>query len=319
MKEKGKVKIGILGLGVVGSGLISLIRKNSLRIKHEKGISVEIEKVFVRSTCKKRDIDLTGLSLTANIHEVVENKDIDIVCECMGGNGYRETFDYLQTSMINKKHVILSSKKALAEFADKLLFTAYTNKVHLKYDATVGGGIPIAKVLENAFKGDKLSRISGIFNATSNFIYTKMAADNHSFEQALKIAQEKGYAENDPSDDVDGIDAANKLIILSLFGLNKIISRSALRPETFTGIEIRDMNYANELGYRIKPLATISGNNGSVNYYVGPCLVPSGHIIANTFNNNNTIVLEGEHCGKLLSMARVQDRTRQLQPCSTIW
>jgi homoserine dehydrogenase len=299
MKEHVKVKIGLLGLGVVGSVLVSLIRQNVQRIEHETGISVEIEKVFVRSAGKKRDIDLNGLSLTTNISEIIEDPDIDIICECMGGSGYKETFEFLQTAMKNKKHVILSSKKALAEYAEQLLFTAYINRVHLKYDATVGGGIPIAKVLENAFKGDKLLRISGIFNATSNFIYTKMSSDNQSFGEALKIAQEKGYAENDPADDVDGIDSTNKLIILSLFGLNKIIRRSDLHPESFTRIEIRDMHYANELGYRIKPVATISGKNDTVDYYVGPYLVPSIHIIANTFNNNNTIVLEGEHCGEL--------------------
>jgi homoserine dehydrogenase len=163
----------------------------------------------------------------------------------------------------------------------------------------VGGGIPIAKVLANAFKGDRVMKIMGIFNATSNYIYSKMFKDNLSFKEALKKAQENGYAENDPSDDVDGYDSLYKLTILAMFGMKKIIDPSLLIPDSFTKINIKDMEYADELGYRIKPVALLKRINGSFEYKIGQCLIPSEHIIANTFNNYNTILIEGENCGEL--------------------
>jgi homoserine dehydrogenase len=217
----------------------------------------------------------------------------------MGGSGFKLTRDYVLEAMTNGKHVIMSSKKALAKFAELLLITANSHNVHLKYDASVGGGIPIAKVLEHTFKGDKLLKIMGIFNATSNYIYSKMFKENLSFDAALKMAQDKGYAENDPTDDLDGYDSLYKLIILTIFGMNKVIDPSLLVPDSFAGINIKDMKYAEELGYCIKPIAIIKHENSTIEYKIGPCLIPSEHIIANTFNNYNTILIEGENNGDL--------------------
>jgi homoserine dehydrogenase len=193
----------------------------------------------------------------------------------------------------------MSSKKALAHNAELFINAANANRVYLKYDATVGGGIPIGKVIGNAFRGDKITEIRGIFNATSNFIYSQMSDNGLNYTEALKIAQDKGYAENDPSDDVDGYDAANKLIILSLFAAKTYFKPSEIKPVSFTSITKTDMDQARQLGYTIKPMASLILNGTGYKLSVGPCLVASNSIYACTPSNYNTIVLKGKNCGEL--------------------
>ena len=299
MENEKVVKVGILGLGVVGAELVSQIINNAGLIKNQTGCSIAIEKIFVRDLYKPRSIDTTGLSLTTDPLEIIQNPHVQIVCECMGGNGADLTRNYVLEAIKNGKHVIMSSKKVLALHAAELLKSAEKAGVQLKYDASVGGGIPIAKVFEGAFKGDNVVKIMGIFNATSNYIYSKMDKGGLSFETALKKAQNKGYAENDPTDDVDGFDSLYKLTILALFGMKKIIQPSSLLKESFTKITQVDMKYAHELGYHIKPVALLKRNGGNFEYKIGPCLVPSDHILANTFSNNNIILIEGKNCGEL--------------------
>jgi homoserine dehydrogenase len=299
MKNNKLVKIGILGLGVVGSELVSLIRKNALRIQLETGVKIEISKVYVRTMHKTRDIELTGLKLTTDSAEIINDPTISIVCECIGGNGFEQSARIVEACLKQKKHLIMSSKKTLAKYANTLLDAAYQNKVALKYDATVGGGIPIAKVLEHSFKGDELTRIYGVFNATSNFIYSKMYDKQQSFDSALKEAQDKGYAENDPSDDVNGFDSLYKLVILTMFGIKKIINPDLINPESFTHINVKDMEYAHELGYRIKPLSALAVQRGGYSCKVSPFLVPEKHLVAQATDNFNAIIMEGKKCGEL--------------------
>lgn len=299
MENKKNVKIGILGLGTVGSELVSLVQENKDKMERETGKRLQIDKVFVRSMTKNRNIDTSNLLLTDNIADIIDDPEIDIICECIGGNGFDETKNYVLNAINNRKHVVMSSKKALAIYSEELLQAAFAKNIQFKYDASVGGGIPIAKVLDHAFKGDHVLKISGIFNATSNFIYSKMQNDNLDYSQALKLAQQNGYAENDPSDDVDGIDSKNKLAILTLFGLQMFIAPSSLLTQSFKNIEFTDMKYANELGYRIKPLATLKAINSHYEYFIGPCLVKSGHIFATTENNFNSIIIEGENSGEI--------------------
>jgi homoserine dehydrogenase len=299
MKNKKKVKIGILGLGEVGSELVSQVQNNKSRIEQETGKTVEIEYIYVRSLTKTRNINTSNLNMTNNILEILDNPKIDIICECIGGNGFNETKNYLLQAINNGKHIVMSSKKALAVNSEELLQAAFVKNIQFKYDASVGGGIPIAKVLDQSFKGDHVLKISGIFNATSNFIYSKMQNENLDYIQALKLAQQKGYEENDPSDDIDGIDSKNKLVILTIFGMQMIVPPSALSALSFKNIEFADMNYASELGFRIKPLATLKAINAHYEYFIGPCLVCSDHIFASTENNFNSIIIEGENSGEI--------------------
>jgi homoserine dehydrogenase len=298
-KEVKKVKIGILGLGVVGSELVEQIRHNTQRMEVEYGIRFVIKKVFVKNISKKRTIDTSDLFLTSNASDIINDSEISVICECLGGNGFCETKNIVLDCLNQGKHVIMSSKKALAHHAEYFIDAANNNKVFLKYDATVGGGIPIGKVLENAFKGDHITRISGIFNATSNFVYTQMNDNGLAYAEALKIAQEKGYAENDPSEDVDGFDAANKLVILSLFAAHTYIHPNRIIPVSFTSISKTDIEVAKKQGYTIKPIASVELSEKGCKVSVGPKLVPSNGILACTPYNYNTIILEGKNCGEL--------------------
>lgn len=299
MKNSKLVNVGILGLGIVGSELVSLIRKNALRIEIETGVKIEISKIFVRTINKTRTIDTTGLMLTTDITEIINDPTISIICECIGGNGFEQCYKIIENCLKHKKHLIMSSKKTLAKHAETLLDAAYKNKVALKYDATVGGGIPIAKILEHSFKGDEVTRIYGVFNATSNFIYSKMFDEQLPFALALKEAQEKGYAENDPTDDVDGFDSLYKLVILTMFGIKKIINPEMVKPVSFRNIEVKDMKYAHELGYRLKPVSVMQVEKGKYSCKTAPFLVRKKHIVAQTSDNFNAIIVEGRICGEL--------------------
>jgi homoserine dehydrogenase len=298
-KKSNEVRIGLLGLGTVGSELANLIGINATRIDKEYGIRLNLSAAFVRDVSRKRNVNIHIPILTTNPDQITKNPDIDVVCECIGGNGFEETRQFILDSLHHKKDIILSSKKALALYAPEFIEAGNSNQVQIRYDATVGGGIPISKVFEASFRGDTVTSISGILNATSNYIYSKMENDQMDFSQALKQAQQKGYAENNPSDDVDGFDALYKICILTMLGMKRIPSPQSAIAQTFRNVELCDMQYASELGYSIKPLALADRVNGHVEYHVGPTLISNRHILANTFENYNSIMVKGNICGQL--------------------
>ncbi len=292
------IKIGFLGLGVVGSELVSIIQNNREQMRERYGIDLEPGKIFVQNPEKKRSIDTTGLHLTTNAYDIINDKKIDIICECIGGAGTERTREYIVKAIENGKSVVLSSKKVLALYGMEILELASNYNAAVKFDATVGGGIPVAKIIKECFKGEKIKKVIGILNATSNFIYSKMEKEGLTFEDALKKAQELGYAENDPSEDINGFDALYKTVILVLFSMKKWVDIKKVRTTPFSDINVQDMKYARELGYQIKPLA-IAEIGDALIYRVGPCLIRDSHIAANTFNNNNIIVFEGTNSGTL--------------------
>lgn len=294
-----KVKIGLLGLGVVGSELVNIALNSKDSLKKNYGIELEIGKIFVRDPSKKRGVNIDAAALTTDPDEVVNDPDTDIICECVGGAGTELTYEYVMKAIRNKKSVVMSSKKALAFYGPEILCAANQNGVVLKYDATVGGGIPIAKILENCHNGERVFKISGIVNATSNFIYTKMFKDNNTFDEALKKAQQNGYAENDPSEDIRSFDALYKAVILSMFGFGKHFDHSRVRTTPYSKIDLSDMKFANELGYTIKPVINIEDHGDKLLYNIGPCLIKNDDIIANTFSNFNIISITSSHSGKM--------------------
>ena len=293
------VKIGFLGLGVVGSELVNIIQESHDKILELFHIDLTIGKVFVRDLNKKRGTNVDLLELTTDPNDILFDNETKIVCECVGGDGTDLTLKYVTTAFEQGKSVVMSSKKALAFYAEEILSCANTNNTALKYDATVGGGIPIAKIMENCFYGEDVIEVTGIVNATSNFIYTKMLNENETFDKALKEAQINGYAENDPSEDILGYDALFKSVILSTFSMNKYFNPKRIVPTPFSNIDLTDMHYANDLGYTIKPIIHMERDNDTLLYLIGPCLVKKSDIVANTFLNNNTIKIKGTASGKL--------------------
>ncbi|MEA4833352.1 MAG: homoserine dehydrogenase [Oscillospiraceae bacterium] len=294
-----RIKIGFLGLGVVGAELVNIIQESHNKILELFQIDLVIGKVFVRDLNKKRGTNIDLLELTTDPNDILLDDDTNIICECVGGAGTDLTLKYVKTAFEQSKSVVMSSKKALAFYAEEILNCANTNNVSLKYDATVGGGIPIAKIMENCFYGENIIEVTGVVNATSNFIYTKMLNENETFEKALKEAQINGYAENDPSEDILGYDALFKSVILSTFSMNKYFNPQNIEPVPFSNIELADMHYANDLGYTIKPIIHIERDNDTLLYIIGPCLIKKSDIIANTFLNNNIIKIKGTASGTL--------------------
>ncbi|KNY28662.1 homoserine dehydrogenase [Pseudobacteroides cellulosolvens] len=293
-----KIKVGLLGLGVVGAELANIINSNKEDIMQKYGIEMEIGKAYVRDLHKKRNADIPFSKLTDNANEVLN--DSDIICECMGGSGTEATKDYVVRCIEMTKPVIMSSKKVIALYGKDIIDLCMTKKSQLRFDATVGGGIPIAKVIKECFKGEKITKAVGILNATSNYIYSSMERKGYSFEQALKKAQDLGYAENDPSEDINGFDALYKVIVLALFAMKSWVNIKEMSTKSFSSIDIVDMKYAQDLGYKIKPLAIFQKKKDKKFVYrVGPCLIAENHIAANVINNFNIIVFEGSNSGKL--------------------
>lgn len=293
------VKIGILGLGVVGAELANIIKSNRESVLKKYGVKLEIGKVYVRDMHKKRGTDIEDLKLTANAYDLIDDDGIDVLCECMGGSGTEQTKDLVVKAIENNKSVVMSSKKVLALYGNEILELLKERQVSLRYDATVGGGIPITKIIKECFKGERIEGIVGILNATSNFIYTRMEKDNMSFEDALRKAQKLGYAENDPSEDINGFDALYKAVVLTLFSMKKWVDIKTLSTTPFSSVNVLDMKYAAELGYKIKPLAIVENRTNGIRYRLGPCLIKENHIAANTVENYNIIVFRGSNSGVL--------------------
>lgn len=292
-----RFRIGFLGLGVVGASLLEMIRTNKEMLAKSCGLHIEVGKVYVRDLHKKRSVDVTQIELTQNPFEVVEDPSIHIIIECMGGTGTEVSRELITKALENNKSVVMSSKKCLAMYGLEIIKKSIEHKQFLRYDASVGGCIPISSILRNSYKGERNNRILGIFNATSNYIYTLMNEENCSFEEALRNAREKGFTENDPKEDIDGIDSMNKLIIMVGFSMSKWIDYKELKPVPIYAIEKEDIEYASKKDKVIKQISIAEFKNNQLYYYVGPCLIKDKSIISNVSHNFNIIMLNGEWSG----------------------
>ncbi len=294
------VGIGVLGLGVIGSELVRIIQENAERVRNLYDLDLQVKKIYVRNVHKKRAIDTTGLCLTDQAEEVIRDPEIGILCECMGGSGEEETYHLLKEAIGRGLHVVMSSKKVLANHGMELLKLAIENHTVLCYDATVGGGIPIEKVVENSFYCNEISKIYGILNGTSNFICTRMSKDHQTFRAALKGAQARGYAENDPTDDVDSFDALYKAEVLALFCLEKHFNLSDITPRTIRTIRTIDFELLEREGYTIKPIVSMKNQQDTLQYIIGPAVVSlSENILSKIDENNNIIGVIGSRSGEL--------------------
>ena len=294
------VGIGILGLGTIGSELVKIILANKPRIREFYGIELEIRGIFVRDVNKKRAIDTTGLPLTDKAEDVVTDEGVQLICECMGGSGTEHTYTLIRKAIELKKNVVMSSKKVLALHGLELLELSRKNKSVICYDATVGGGIPIEKVVENSFYYQEIRKIYGILNGTSNFICSNMSLKHKSFQQALKEAQRLGYAENDPSDDIDSCDALYKAEILALMCMERIFDINAVKPRTIRGISNLDFDLLEDEGYTIKPIISMEIKGNDMMYIIGPAVLSiEDNVCSRIDANNNIIAVIGNKSGEL--------------------
>lgn len=285
------LKVGIIGFGTVGTGVYKVLQSFP---------NIEIKKIAVKNISKKRNIEnFDETLLTQDPYEIVNNPEIDIVIEVAGG--VTPTFDILTTAIKNKKHIVTANKELLAKKGSELFQLAKENKVIILYEAAVAGGIPIIMPVKTILCANKITKIAAILNGTTNYILTKMAEKELSYETALKQAQELGYAETDPTGDVEGFDAAYKIAILSTISFNKKVDINKIYREGITKITAQDIKSAKELGYTIKLIAMGQVlENGKVDVRVHPMLVAKKHLLAKVENATNSIMLTGYPVGDLI-------------------
>lgn len=285
------LKVGIIGFGTVGTGVYKVLQAFP---------NIDIKKIAVKNITKKRNIEnFDETLLTQDPYEIVNNPEIDIVIEVAGG--VTPTFDILTTAIKNKKHIVTANKELLAKKGSELFQLAKENKVIILYEAAVAGGIPIIMPIKTILCANKITKIAAILNGTTNYILTKMAEKELSYEVALKQAQELGYAETDPTGDVEGFDAAYKIAILSTISFNKKVDINKIYREGITKITAQDIKSAKELGYTIKLIAMGQVlENGKIDVRVHPMLVAKKHLLAKVKNATNSIMLTGYPVGDLI-------------------
>lgn len=290
------VKIGICGLGTVGSGTFNVLTRNIAEISARAGTEIIIEQVGAR-----RDnpaCDTSNTNVTRDIFEVVRNSEVDVVVELIGGTGIAK--ELVEEALANGKHVVTANKALIAEFGNELFAKAEANDVSIAYEAAVAGGIPIIKALREGLAANKIEWLAGIINGTGNFILTEMRDKGRDFADVLKEAQELGYAEADPTFDVEGIDAAHKLVILASIAFGMPLQFNGVFTEGISAIEPQDVTYANELGYRIKHLGVASRSEDGVSLRVHPTLIPEKRLIANVDGVMNAVLVKGDAVGPTL-------------------
>lgn len=288
--ENKKIKIGLIGLGTVGSGVFKTLQNFD---------NIEIVKIAVRNKNKKRNIkNLDESIITDNPYEVVNNPEIQIVAELIGG--INPAFDLIKTAIQNGKHIVTANKELLAKCGEELFnFAEGHNKVIL-YEAAIAGGIPLIMPIKTILAGNKITKIKAILNGTTNYILTKMDVQNASYTDVLKEAQELGYAEADPTGDVEGFDAAYKITTLATIAFNKRIKIENVYREGITKISPDDMNAANEMGYKIKLIASAELNeDGRADVRVHPMLVPKSKTLAHIDYVTNAVSLTGHPVGDI--------------------
>ena len=285
-----KIKIGLIGLGTVGSGVYKSL---------EQFDSVEIAKIAVRNINKPRTVEVPMEMLTDNPYDVVNSPEIDVVVELMGG--VEPAWDYIKTALENGKHIVTANKELLAKKGEELFNLAEKNNRVVLYEAAIAGGIPIIMPIKTILAGNKINKIQAILNGTTNYILTKMDTDGASYEEVLKEAQELGYAETDPTGDVEGFDAAYKITTLSTISFNSRVKFENVYREGITKIRKEDMQRANELGYKIKLIAsaTIDENNNA-DVRVHPMLVPKSNMLAHINYVTNSVALSGHPIGNVV-------------------
>ena len=292
MKE---LNIALLGLGTVGSGVVKIIEENRQQIKDTINKDIVIKHILVRDKSKKRPLNISQYHLTEDINDILNDNSIDIVVEVMGG--IEPTVDWLRTALKNKKHVITANKDLLAIHLKLLEDLAEENGVALKFEASVAGGIPIVNAINNGLNANNISKFMGIFNGTSNFILSKMTHEQTTFKDALEEAQRLGFAEADPTDDVEGVDAARKVVITSYLSFNQVIKLNDVKSVGISDITLADINAANSLNYKIKLIGKGTYENGYVNASVEPTLIHKNHQLAAVENEYNAIYVIGDAVG----------------------
>jgi len=291
-----KLKIGLLGCGTVGRGLVELLGRNEALVRQRSGVDLHITKILVRDLGKERQ-GVDRALLTSDPDRVLNN-GCDLVVELVGG--IEPARGFIERSLSRGKHVVTANKALLAMDGFSLMKAAEAQKVRLGFEASVCGGIPIIRALRDGLVGNNIQKLSGILNGTCNYILTRMTEDGVEFEDALREAQAKGFAEADPTLDIDGHDAAQKLTILTELAFSTHVGPDAVQVEGIRDLAADDVQAARELGFVIKHVATAEFSEGSVSLGCAPVLLPSSHQLASVRHENNAVLVRGDAVGEML-------------------
>ncbi len=297
-----QLKIGLLGLGQVGSGVYSILKSKGSFLARKTGTSFEIRVVAVKHRSKKRLAKPNSSQLTYDAHRLVQNPDLDVIVEVIGG--IHPAKELILKALRSGKHVVTANKALLAEHGRELFHEAGKLGRHLFFEASVGGGIPVIKVLREGLIANRINSIYSIINGTSNYILTKMSEDHLDFKDALELAQKKGYAEADPTLDIEGIDAAHKLTILASLVFGGWVNFKDIYVRGISSIRSEDISFAHEFGYTIKLLAVAKKNRDGIQAHVQPTLLPKAHVLSNVRGSYNAVLMQGDEVGDVLLYGR---------------
>ena len=284
------INIGICGLGTVGAGVLSVLQRNAALIASRAGRKVSVSHVGTRSA--KPDLNTRGMKVSDDIFAVVNDPDVDIVVELIGG--YEPALDLVMQAIANGKHVVTANKALIAVHGNTIFSAAEAKGVAVRYEAAVAGGIPIIKALREGLSANKIEWLAGIINGTGNYILTEMRDKGRLFADVLADAQQLGYAEADPTFDVEGIDAAHKLAILASLAFAMPLNFDACFTEGISAVAPQDVSLASELGYRIKHLGIARRTKQGVEMRVHPTLIPHRRLIANVDGVMNAVLVKGD-------------------------
>ncbi len=292
------MNIGLLGIGTVGGGVFELLKSNMNEIQRKSATDIKIVAVADKDITRAKEIVDASIEVTDDPFKLVSDKNIDVIVELIGGITIAK--DLVVKAIENKKHVVTANKALLANFGNELFALAKKNNVILAFEASVAGGIPILKSIKEGLAANKIEWVAGIINGTTNFILTQMREKGVTFAQGLSEAQTLGYAEADPTFDIEGIDAAHKLTILAALSFGIPMSFKDVYVEGIKALEQKDIQYAEELGYRIKLLGIAKKRDKGIELRVHPTLIPEERLIANVNGVMNAVVVKGNMIGPTL-------------------
>jgi homoserine dehydrogenase len=292
------IKVAVLGAGTVAGGTFSVLTRNQEEITRRAGRGIEISLVGARDVVRARAVFGGAVRVSSDLLAVVRDPQIEIVVELIGGDTLAR--ELVLAAIESGKHVVTANKALLARHGNEIFEAAHARGVMVAFEAAVGGGIPIIKALREGLTANRLEWLAGIINGTSNFILSAMRSDGQTFEQALAEAQRLGYAEADPSFDINGTDAAHKLSILAAIAFGIPVQFEACHVEGIAGLALQDMRAAEELGYRIKLLGIARRTSAGIELRVHPTLIPSKRLMANVEGVTNALLVQGDAVGATL-------------------
>ncbi len=293
-----KIHVGLVGFGNVGSGVVKILRDKKKLLSEKIGLEINIKKICDKDLVSRRAVSVDKDLLTSRVQDIIDDPQIDIVVELVGGTNFAK--EIMVKALKKGKNIVTANKALLAHDGKELFALARDSSKNIYFEASVGAGIPVIKALREGLVANNFESVYGIVNGTSNYILSQMASNNCTFSKALAEAQAKGFAEKDPTLDIEGNDSAHKLALLTYLCFGRLVDLKDIFVEGISHISLDDVNYARELGFEIKLLAIAKKDDGELEVRVHPTLIPGTHLLASVSGVNNAIYISSDLAGNLL-------------------